>query len=145
MKTILFFISISALSIINSLEWNYNFDKAKLNAEKSDKHILVVFSGSDWCKPCIQLHEKLFASEAFSKYANESLILVKADFPYKKKNRLPKGQTLHNEKLASIYNPEGEFPKAVFTNSDGKVLGTFGYDQTKKPEEYIKEFKKLLK
>lgn len=127
------------------LDWGSDFDKARTEAANTKAYVLIVFSGSDWCKPCIQLHKTLFESDAFATYAEDNLKLVKADFPYRKKNRLSKEQTAHNEKLASVYNPNGEFPLAVFTDADGKVLGSFGYDKAKTPEQYISEFKKFLK
>lgn len=149
MKTILTITLLLAAALgpatSTELSWGSDFDKAKAAAASTHSTILIVFSGSDWCKPCIQLHRDLFESEAFATYAGENLKLVKADFPYRKKNRLSKEQTAHNEKLASVYNPNGEFPLAVFTDATGKVLGSFGYDKAKSPEQYITEFKKFLK
>ena len=149
MKTLLAFTLLFSIILIphNSPElvWGYDFDQAKSEAQTNESTVLIVFSGSDWCKPCIQLHKKLFETETFATYAQENLKLVKADFPYKKKNRLSKEQTAHNEKLAATYNPDGEFPLAVFTASQGKVLGSFGFDKAKTPEQYINEFKKFLK
>lgn len=145
MKTLLLILSIATITASDNLKWNFDFVRAKSEATVSDKKILVVFSGSDWCKPCIQLHKQLFESEAFAEYATEHLILVKADFPYRKKNRLSEEQTAHNEELARIYNPNGEFPLAVFTDEKGKFLGAFGYDKTKSPETYIQQFNQMLK
>lgn len=145
MKTLLLICSLWITPVNDSTKWTYDFDAAKQSAKESNKTVLIVFSGSDWCKPCIQLHNELFESETFKLYAESSLILVKADFPYKKKNRLTKEQTAHNEELASLYNPDGEFPLAVFTDASGKVLGTFGYDKSKSPADYINQFKKYLR
>lgn len=129
----------------SELQWGHDFDAAKVEAASHNQPILIVFSGSDWCKPCIQLHKELFETEAFRQYAKEHLVLVKADFPYRKKNQLSKAQKAHNEKLAARYNPDGEFPLAVFTDASGRVLGSFGYDKGKNPEDYINQFKKYLK
>ncbi|MFT6873750.1 MAG: thioredoxin-related protein [Roseivirga sp.] len=126
-------------------DWTFDFEVAKITAKESDKVILIVFSGSDWCKPCIQLHKTLFESETFLDYAKENLVLVKVDFPYRKKNSLSNEQTVHNEKLAEMYNPDGEFPLAVFTDANGKLLGTFGFDKTKSPSDYIFQFNQFLK
>jgi len=138
-------LSLVLLSFSNSVEWTFDFQAAKEDAATSKKTILVVFSGSDWCKPCIQLHKELFESEEFAVYAKDKLVLVKADFPYRKKNRLSKEQTKHNEQLASKYNPNGEFPLAVFIDASGKALGSFGFDKTKHPQDYIKQFNQYLK
>ena len=55
-------------------------------AQTQDKNIIIVFSGSDWCAPCIKLDKNIWQSEAFKKEANEEWILVKANFHRKKAN-----------------------------------------------------------
>lgn len=149
MKTILTFTFLLGVALgptkSTELNWGLDFNKAKTEATTNEATILIVFSGSDWCKPCIQLHKTLFESDEFATYAQGYLKLIKADFPYRKKNRLSKEQTAHNEQLAATYNPQGEFPLAVFTDAKGNVLGSFGYDKAKSPQQYISEFKKFLK
>lgn len=125
--------------------WTYDYDKALQAAESSEKDVLIVFSGSDWCKPCIQLHRSLFETKVFIDYANENLILVKADFPYAKRNKLPESQMAHNEKLAAQYNESGAFPLGVFVDNHGKELGRFTYDKDKSPADYLELFNKVLK
>ena len=138
-------IALTGLTASTDLNWGLDFEAAKVEAASKDQTVLIVFSGSDWCKPCIQLHKELFETESFKAYADDHLTLVKADFPYRKKNRLSKEQTAHNEKLAARYNPDGEFPLAVFTDPSGNILGSFGFDKGNKPEDYVSEFKKYLK
>ena len=104
-------------------EWQENFDEAKKIASEQDKNIIIVFSGSDWCAPCIKLDKNIWQSEAFKKEANEEWVLVKANFPRKKANELSKEQTEHNRKLAEKYNIEGSFPLVVILDKSGKVLG----------------------
>ena len=147
MKTLttLLVVALMGVTSSNDLKWGADFEVAKAEAADKESTILIVFSGSDWCKPCIQLHQELFDSPEFKAYAEAHLTLIKADFPYRKKNKLSKEQTAHNEKLASVYNPDGEFPLAVFTDPSGKTLGSFGFDKGKKPADYISEFEKYLK
>ena len=103
-------------------EWLVNFDIARDAAVAQNKFILLNFSGSDWCGPCIKMKKEVFESEAFLSLAEEHLILVRADFPRSKKNQLSNDQTKHNEALAEKYNPEGKFPFTVLLDSKGKVL-----------------------
>jgi thioredoxin-related protein len=102
--------------------WLTDFEEAKKMAQQKHQLILVNFSGSDWCGPCIRLHKEVFESEAFIKIAGEQLVLVNADFPRLKKNQLPKAQQQQNEKLADLYNAAGNFPSTVLLNADGKIL-----------------------
>lgn len=113
--TLLFFID-------GTPEWGSDFEKAKYEAIQNKKYIVVNFSGSDWCGPCIKLKKEILNSPAFLNYASKNLLLVRADFPRLKKNQLDKKQTMLNESLAEKYNPEGKFPLTVLLNADGKKL-----------------------
>ena len=61
--------------------WETDFAKASAKAKAEGKHILIDFSGSDWCGWCIKLDKEVFSKKAFKSYAKENLILVLADFP----------------------------------------------------------------
>jgi len=108
--------------IISTITWGTDIEKAKQLASEEHKLILLNFSGSDWCGPCIRLHKEIFQSDVFEKYANDHLVLVNADFPRLKKNQLSKEQQKKNDQLADIYNREGAFPLTLLLNADGKIL-----------------------
>lgn len=59
------------------------------------------------------MKKEIFESAAFTQFAASNLLLVKADFPRLKKNKLSKQQTKQNEALAERYNPQGAFPFTV--------------------------------
>jgi thioredoxin-related protein len=119
MKSLLAFIFLFSLT---TPEWLTNFDDAKKAAATEHKHILLSFSGSDWCGPCIKMKKEVFESDAFSAIAEKKLILVRADFPRSKKNQLPKDQAKRNESLAERFNPEGKFPFTLLLDKDGDVI-----------------------
>ena len=104
------------------LSWMGDFSQAQKDASTQKKLILLNFSGSDWCGPCIKLKHDVFESEAFGQYAQNKLVLVRADFPRLKKNQLPTDQQARNDQMAERYNPNGKFPLTVLINSQGKVL-----------------------
>ena len=131
---IIVFCLISSLSF--SQNWELDFEHAKKQAREEQKQILLVFSGSDWCAPCIKLDQQIWQTETFQTHANDNLVLLRADFPKRKSNRLPKEQELKNTKLAELYNTEGYFPLVVLMNADGKVIHKLGYKNLS-PEEYI--------
>jgi thioredoxin-related protein len=102
--------------------WDTDFENAKKKAEKEHKYILLNFSGSDWCGPCIRLRNEIFENEAFIKYADNTLVLLNADFPRLKKNQLSKDQQKKNDELADKYDPGGIFPYTVLLSPEGKVI-----------------------
>ena len=102
--------------------WLTDLNKAEQIAKTEHKLILLNFSGSDWCIPCMKLRADIFNSDAFTQYANNNLILVNADFPRKKKDQLSKEQQKENDELAAKYNPDGRFPFTILLDSNGNKL-----------------------
>ncbi len=133
-KIILLFLCASSLAF--SQNWKNNLEEAKSIASTENKPIILVFSGSDWCGPCIKLDRNIWQSDEFKKEANSKWVLVKADFPKKKANQLSEAQTKINKFLAEKYNPNGNFPLVVVLDKDLKVTGMTTYKNIS-PEEYI--------
>jgi thioredoxin-related protein len=117
-------------------EWIYDMEEAKILASQQQKNILLVFSGSDWCAPCIKLDRQIWQSESFITHAEKNLVLVRADFPKRKNNQLPKELQDQNKTLAERYNNNGYFPFVLLLNSKGEVLNKLGYKNIS-PEDYI--------
>src|ERR1700709_1173407 len=105
--------------------WLTDFSEAQKIASNRHQLILLNFSGSDWCGPCIRLKKEIFESEAFSKMADTLLVLYNADFPRNKKNQLDKITGKKNNELADKYNPEGKFPLTLLLDANGKIIKTF--------------------
>jgi hypothetical protein len=78
----------------------------------------------------------LFQSQEFKEYADENLILFKADFPRKKKNRLPLQKEQINKQLAQRFNSKGYFPLVLLLDKDETVLGSFAYEN-QEAKDYI--------
>ena len=107
--------------------WLTDLDAAKAAAKAANRPILAVFSGSDWCKPCIMYEQEVFAKPEFMSYAKDKLVLAHFDFPRMKKNQLPAAQQKMNDAAAAQLNREGDFPLAVVISPEGKVLAKTGY------------------
>jgi Thioredoxin-like len=124
--------------------WHYNLDEAKAIARQEHKHILLNFSGSDWCGPCIVLRKEILDDTVFLKMADTALVLVNADFPRKKKDQLPALQQKINNALADQYNAEGQFPRTLLLNADGKVLKTWDGNPGVTPEVFAADVIRLI-
>ncbi|PWS28844.1 thiol-disulfide isomerase [Pedobacter yonginense] len=127
------------------LTWMGNFSEAQKEAKAKHKQILINFSGSDWCGPCIRLRSEILESESFEKYAASNLILVRADFPRQKKNQLSKEQIKLNESLAELYNKDGHFPYTVLVDENGKVLKTWDGFPNETAQAFVNEVAILKK
>jgi thioredoxin-related protein len=144
MKSLLSFIFLINIGF-NSIDWTIDFEKAKTDAAQQNKYILLNFSGSDWCAPCIKLKREIFESAEFTQMAAEHLVMLKADFPRLKKNQLSETQTTHNEALAEKYNPEGKFPFTVLLDATGKKVRVWdGYPKGLTSAQMANEIKKSM-
>ena len=121
--------------------WETDFEKAKQKAIEEHRFILLNFSGSDWCGPCISLRREIFENNEFKDFSDDYLVLINADFPRLKKNQLSKDQQKKNDLLADKYNPHGNFPCTVLLNAEGKVLHIWDGFPDVTPQQFISQVK----
>jgi len=134
-SVLIVFVVLIGLSV-EAQNWETNFDIAKQKATEENRNIVLVFSGSDWCIPCMKLEKEIWESSEFIKDSNNHFVLLRADFPKKKNNQLSKEQQEANKHLFEMYNKQGLFPMVAVLDKNGKVLGTTGYKHVS-PTEYV--------
>jgi thioredoxin-related protein len=135
MHLIILFISLLTLGV--PIAWRTDLNQAEAEAKKNHKLILLNFSGSDWCGPCIKLEKEIFENPEFQEYAKQNLVMVNADFPRQKRNRLDPKQTALNEKMADEYNKTGAFPLTLLLDENGKVMKSWEGIPAKEVEGFI--------
>jgi protein disulfide-isomerase len=67
-----------------ALEWHTDVKKASEISMKTNKPLMLFFTGSDWCGWCIRLQKEVFLTPEFTKWATDNVVLVELDFPRKK-------------------------------------------------------------
>jgi len=109
-------------------DWQTDYARALQMAKTTNKHVLLDFTGSDWCGPCIELRKQVWSRPEFKAYADKNLILVEVDYPQRKKQSAELKK--QNEKLAKQYGiHEKGYPTIVLLDPAGKVTREFtGYD-----------------
>ena len=105
--------------------WIMDFEKAKAQAAAENKHILMDFTGSDWCGWCIRLDQEVFSQEAFKEEAPKHFVLLALDFPRDKSNLSEEIQA-QNERLQKEYEVRG-FPTIFLTDAKGVPYAQTGY------------------
>ncbi|NVN18962.1 thioredoxin fold domain-containing protein [Muricauda sp. HICW] len=145
MKKLIYILLFACCGMLQAQQWQESFDDALTKASAEDKPIVLVFSGSDWCAPCIRLKKHIFDSDEFKAYALEHYVMYDADFPRKKQNQLPEAKMNQNKALAEKYNTKGYFPLVVVMDKDQHILGTTGFVARTSPEKYINTLNKFLK
>ncbi|MCE9604416.1 MAG: thioredoxin family protein [Planctomycetia bacterium] len=120
--------------------WLTDFEAAKAQAKAAKKLLLVDFTGSDWCPPCMRLKAEVFDGEAFKTAAPEQFVLVELDFPNKKvlSDELKK----QNAELAKRYEISG-YPTVLLLDVEGNVVSRTGY-RPGGSEVYVKHLQDLV-
>jgi len=99
--------------------WGHNIITAQSRAKKNGTLVLLDFTGSDWCPPCMALHDFVLTQPEFLNYAEKNLELVELDFP--KKKSIDGKLAESNARLAEKYNIEG-FPTIIVLNAAGEIV-----------------------
>ncbi len=135
MKRLLLCLFLATISLHASDIWGTDYPAALTQAASSKKPILLEFTGSDWCPPCMKLTKDVFEQPAFEDFAKENLVLVKLDFPQTKEQSAELKAA--NEALSQKYQVEG-FPTLILLDSTGKEVARIVGYQLRTPEAFLK-------
>ncbi len=121
-----FFAATLALPAAEGADWSTDYKAALVQAKAENRHVLLFFTGSDWCSWCKRLQKEVLRTPEFNKYAGEKLILVELDFPH----AVPQSRAVkvQNEKLADRFKIE-VYPTVIVLDSSGKKVGQLGYQE----------------
>ena len=135
---LLLFTIVSFTSFSQLIEGNWlNTEKPEMNkaieiSQKTNKPIMLFFTGSDWCGWCKKLVKEVYKTSEFNTWAKKNVVLVEVDFP--RRSKLSSELTAQNNSLKQIFQPRG-YPTVYFAKpvkgADGnvqfKTLGQTGY------------------
>jgi thiol:disulfide interchange protein len=142
MKAITWLASFTAIAISATAfaaeGWETKFDKALELAKAQNKPVLVEFTGSDWCPPCIAMRKNVFSKKEFIDAASKNFILLELDFPKKDKELAEK-----NQPYAEKFKIEG-FPTVVLLDAEGKEFTRFIASQYPKVDLFLKHLTDAL-
>lgn len=74
---VLFVLSFSTTQA--QLKKSPDYETAKAEAKKENKDILIVLTGSEWCKPCVKMKKNVFENQEFISYANEHFVIFEVN------------------------------------------------------------------
>lgn len=138
----LFVACICLPTIVRGSDWQTDYDQALANAHAAKKCVLLDFTGSDWCGPCIEMNKAVFSQPAFLKFAKEHLVLVEVDYPRLKKQ--PDKVKKQNEVLLHQYHVDSSgYPTVVLLDPDGQILGQLEGYGGETPSDIIAWVEKL--
>nr|WP_315199705.1 thioredoxin family protein [uncultured Flavobacterium sp.] len=114
------------------LKWYTDVNEAIKVSNKKKKPLMLFFTGSDWCGWCIRLQSEVLKTPEFSKWANESVVLVELDFP--RRTAQSEAIKAQNNQLQQMFGVQG-YPTVCFAkakldkekNVNFEFLGNTGY------------------
>lgn len=118
--------------------WSTDVDAAIAQAKKENKSVLVEFTGSDWCPPCIMMRKNVFSKKEFVDAASKNYVLVEVDVPQKDKELAAKNQI-----VAEKYKVEG-FPTVVLLDGEGKEFSRFFASEHPRVNDFLAHLDKKL-
>lgn len=118
--------------------WSTDLEKAFAQAKAEKKPVLVEFTGSDWCPPCIAMRKNVFSTKEFVSAASKNFILVELDFPNGDKAVKEK-----NAPHAEKYKIEG-FPTVILFTPEGKEFTRFFASEFPKTDVFLKHIDEAL-
>lgn len=95
-------------------------------AVESERDILFLFTGSDWCAPCQKLEKEVLSEKEFLFEVSKHYVLVKFDFP--KKTEQDPEIAKQNQTYADKYGV-GSFPTLVLTDNQLKPFAFADYKE----------------
>ena len=104
--------------VINN--WMTNLEDAKAVAKSQRKPILLYFTGSDWCTPCVALKKDFFETEEFAQY-QDKYVMVYIDRP-RRTDIISAEQMEYNKKVIAKYKTKS-FPRMMILDSSGNKKG----------------------
>ncbi len=140
--------SLNSFSQQSTLEWHTDMNKAIEISVKTQKPMLLFFTGSDWCGWCKRLVKEVYDKPEFAKWAKNNVVLVEIDFP--RRSKLSEETQKQNRELQQMFGVRG-YPTIWFVKPETKnqasvnlsQLGSTGY-VAGGPTKWIESAEKIL-
>ncbi|MDH5597962.1 MAG: thioredoxin family protein [Cyclobacteriaceae bacterium] len=103
-----------------TIEMLTEWDSALDLAQKENKNILIILTGSEWCAPCKKMDKNVIANPEFQKYAKNELVIFLIDLPggsLKIDSKVYKDYTHFKEKFQT-----NALPSLILTEKNGDKI-----------------------
>ena len=119
-----------------------DFEKAKAQAAKEEKSILMEFTGSDWCPPCKALAKNVLTQDVFKTEMPKNFVLLKLDSPRDKSKQTPE-EIEQYKVLSAKYGIQG-VPTIFLADAKGRPYYQTGGYSGDPADKYVANLKEQL-
>ena len=119
--------------------WSFDAAASAEQAAEEKRDMLLLFTGSDWCPPCMELEKKILSQGQFLEKAKESFVLVKFDFPQNTPQEAAIQQ--QNQEWSDRFGISA-FPTVVLLDSGQKPYAFTGF-RDEGPDAYLTHLAEL--
>lgn len=116
--------------------WLTSIEAGLEKAQAENKLVLVEFTGSDWCPPCMMMAKKVFGKKAFLDGVKKDYVIVKLDMPNSNK-----ALKQANELLMKTYEVEG-VPTIILMDAEGAEFNRFTASEHRTVKEFLERLAK---
>ncbi len=103
--------------------WGQDFEAAKQTARRDNRDVLLLFTGSDWCPPCMALEKNVLREPEFDAWLRQRFEPVVVDFPRRDPAAMRRVRdAARNQRLsAEVFAEAVEgYPTLLLTDADGR-------------------------
>lgn len=116
--------------------WFTDYEAALAEAARTQKRVLALFTGTDWCPPCQRFEASVAHSPEFLDYATIQLVLLKLDFP--RSTPQPEALRAQNHALLARHGISA-YPTFLLLDAQGEPLARLNSTRARpadSPAEY---------
>lgn len=126
--------------------WTTDLPQALVDAQAADKPLLLEFTGSTWCAPCITMLKNVFSKPEFIDAASKQFVLVQIDVPQPGREAHAKDLAVaaRNLRHARDYGIHS-YPHIVLLSSAGEEILRFDPTEYPRPDLLLSHLDKALK
>jgi len=114
--------------------WETDFGAAMDQAKARKCHILILYTGSDWCPWCKKMDAEVYSQPEFAKYSHGKFVLLKLD--YLRHSPQSDAAKAQNDDMLQRFNVHG-YPNAVIVDFKGNAIARFEGYQEGGPAHFI--------
>lgn len=104
----------SSLAQINK---ETDWDTAQSLAKQQNKDILIILTGSEWCRPCVKMKRNVIEQAKFIEYVHKKLVIFEINIP---QHQDLSSKVMKDYRIFSERYQTNALPSLILVDTEGK-------------------------